>query len=157
MDPKIPIMVLPGTIWSFQVLNRVLWLWQPEAPKKVLWSTFFLRVYIPERNVFFLFYIEKMLCRRNYYMSWLTNICCSIIRPRRMHWRRGTAAASDSAEEEIPVDKAVRAVSLETSVPWVHEFCAWKLSFCYISFHENRLQTMLWHHNARVNSHQRWK
>ena len=24
MDPNIPIMVLPGTIWSFQVLNRVL-------------------------------------------------------------------------------------------------------------------------------------
>ena len=24
-------------------------------------------------------------------------------------------------------------------------------------FHEKRLQTMLWHHNARVNSHQRWK
>ena len=44
LDPKIPIMDLPGTIWSFQVLNRVLYLWQPEAPKKVLWSTFFLRV-----------------------------------------------------------------------------------------------------------------
>ena len=39
-------MVLPGTIWSFQVLNKVLYLWQPEAPKKVLWSTFFLRVYM---------------------------------------------------------------------------------------------------------------
>ena len=25
-DPKIPVMVLPGTIWSFQVLNRVLYL-----------------------------------------------------------------------------------------------------------------------------------
>ena len=23
--------------------------------------------------------------------------------------------------------------------------------------HEKRLQTMLWHHNARLNSHQRWK
>ena len=33
----------------------------------------------------------------------------------------------------------------------------WNLSFRYISFHENRLQMMLWHHNARVNSHQRWK
>ena len=44
LDPKIPIMVLPGTILSFQVLNRVLYLWQSEAPKKVLWSTFFLRV-----------------------------------------------------------------------------------------------------------------
>ena len=33
-----------STVWSFQVLNRVLYLWQPEAPKKVLWSTFFLRV-----------------------------------------------------------------------------------------------------------------
>ena len=33
----------------------------------------------------------------------------------------------------------------------------WNLSFCYISFHEKRLQTMLWHYNARVNSHQRWK
>ena len=42
----IPIVVLPGTIWSFQVLHRVLYLWQPEAPKKVLWSTFFLRVQI---------------------------------------------------------------------------------------------------------------
>ena len=45
LDPKIPIMVLPGTIWSFQVLNKVFYLWQPEAPKKVLWSTFFLRVW----------------------------------------------------------------------------------------------------------------
>ena len=33
----------------------------------------------------------------------------------------------------------------------------WNLSFRYILFHEKRLQTMLWHHNARVNSHQRWK
>ena len=33
----------------------------------------------------------------------------------------------------------------------------WKLSFRYILFHEKRLQTMLWYHNARVNSHQRWK
>ena len=47
VDPKIPIMVLPRTIWSFQVLNRVLYLWQPEAPKKVLWGTFFLRVQLP--------------------------------------------------------------------------------------------------------------
>ena len=31
--------------WSFQVLNSVLYLWHPEAPKKVLWSTFFLRVW----------------------------------------------------------------------------------------------------------------
>ena len=38
-------MVLPGTIWSFQVLNRVLYLWQSKAPKKVLRSTFFLRVH----------------------------------------------------------------------------------------------------------------
>ena len=33
----------------------------------------------------------------------------------------------------------------------------WNLSFHYILFHEKGLQTMLWHHNARVNSHQRWK
>ena len=33
----------------------------------------------------------------------------------------------------------------------------WNLSFRYILFHEKRLQTMLLHHNARVNSHQRWK
>ena len=33
----------------------------------------------------------------------------------------------------------------------------WNSSFRYILFHEKRLQTMLWHHNARVNSHQRWK
>ena len=44
-DPNVPIMVLPDTIWSFQVLNRVLYLWQSEAPKKVLGITFFLRVY----------------------------------------------------------------------------------------------------------------
>ena len=31
------------------------------------------------------------------------------------------------------------------------------LLFHYILFHEKRLQTMLWHHNTRVNSHQRWK
>ena len=33
----------------------------------------------------------------------------------------------------------------------------WNLSFCYILVHEKRLQTMLWQHNPRVNSHQRWK
>ena len=33
----------------------------------------------------------------------------------------------------------------------------WNSSFRYILFHEKRLQTVLWHHNARVNSHQRWK
>ena len=33
----------------------------------------------------------------------------------------------------------------------------WNLSFRYILFHDKRLPTMLWHHNARVNSHQRWK
>ena len=34
----------------------------------------------------------------------------------------------------------------------------WNSSLCYILFLEKkRLQTMLWHHNARVNSHQRWK
>ena len=33
----------------------------------------------------------------------------------------------------------------------------WNLSFRYILFHKKRLQMMLWHHNARVNSHQRWK
>ena len=26
-----------------------------------------------------------------------------------------------------------------------------------IQLHEKRVQTMLWHHSARVNSHQRWK
>ena len=31
----------------------------------------------------------------------------------------------------------------------------WNLSFRYILFHEKRLHTMLWHHNARVNSHQK--
>ena len=39
-----PVMVLPDTIWSFQILNKVLYLWQPEAPKKVLWNTFLLRL-----------------------------------------------------------------------------------------------------------------
>ena len=33
----------------------------------------------------------------------------------------------------------------------------WNLSFRYMLFHENWLQTMLWHQNAGVNSHQRWK
>ena len=32
-----------------------------------------------------------------------------------------------------------------------------KLVVSYILFHEKRPQTMLWHHNARVNSQQRWK
>ena len=42
MDKDIPIMVLPGTIWSFQVLDRVLYLWQPEAPKRCFEVLFFL-------------------------------------------------------------------------------------------------------------------
>ena len=33
----------------------------------------------------------------------------------------------------------------------------WNLSFRYISFHEIRLQMILWHHNANINSHQRLK
>ena len=33
----------------------------------------------------------------------------------------------------------------------------WNLSFHYILFFEKRIQMMLWHHNARVNSYQRWK
>ena len=42
----------------------------------------------------------------------------------------------------------------EVTLSWM----PWNLSFRYISFHEKkRLQMMLWHHNARVNSHQRWK
>ena len=47
VDPKIPIMILPGTIWSFQVLNRVQYLRQPKAPKKKRCSEvlFFLRMY----------------------------------------------------------------------------------------------------------------
>ena len=37
-----------------------------------------------------------------------------------------------------------------------HEFHETCHSFTFL-FQEIRLQTMLWHHNARVNSHQRWK
>ena len=39
----------------------------------------------------------------------------------------------------------------------IHIWIPRNLSFGYISFHAKRLQTMLRHHNARVNSHQRWK
>ena len=38
-----------------------------------------------------------------------------------------------------------------------HTWIPWNLSFRYILFLPQRLQTMLWHHNARVNSLQRWK
>ena len=44
LDPTTPIMVLSDTIWTFLVLNLVLYLLQSEAPEKVLGSTFFLRV-----------------------------------------------------------------------------------------------------------------
>ena len=44
-DPNMPIMVLPDTTWSFHVLNRVPYLSQSEAPKKVHGITCFLRVY----------------------------------------------------------------------------------------------------------------
>ena len=40
----------PNSIWKDHDRNLgvqvVVYLWQPEAPKKVLWSTFFLRVYV---------------------------------------------------------------------------------------------------------------
>ena len=39
----------------------------------------------------------------------------------------------------------------ESCMTWI----PWNLSFRYILFHEKKLQTMLWHHNAIVNSHQR--
>ena len=51
VDPKMPIMVLLDTIWSFNVLNRVLYLWQSEAPKKVLGSTFFIECTISRRQL----------------------------------------------------------------------------------------------------------
>ena len=54
-------MVIPGTIWSFQILNRVLYLWQSEAPKKVLGSTFFLRVYIKYKMKLMLIYQQCRL------------------------------------------------------------------------------------------------
>ena len=41
----------------------------------------------------------------------------------------------------------------KTDLSWM----PWNLSFSYILFHEKRLQTMLRHHNVRVNSRQRWK
>ena len=50
--------------------------------------------------------------------------------------------------------------SLFESVHWSKIGFSWiprNLSFRYILFNEKRLQTMLWHQNARVNSHQRWK
>ena len=44
-------------------------------------------------------------------------------------------------------------ICISVTLSWI----PWNLSFRYILFHEKCLQTMLWHHNARVNSHQRWK
>ena len=40
LDPNIPVVVLPGTDWSFQVLTRVPFLRQTEAPIKVFGSPF---------------------------------------------------------------------------------------------------------------------
>ena len=37
-----PIMVLQDTIWSFQILNRVLYLFQSEAPKRCSELFFFI-------------------------------------------------------------------------------------------------------------------
>ena len=37
---NIPVLVLPGTDWSFQILKWLPYLWHTEAPKKVLGSTF---------------------------------------------------------------------------------------------------------------------
>ena len=39
LDPYIPIAVLPGTDWSFQVLPQVPYLWQAEVPIPVLEGT----------------------------------------------------------------------------------------------------------------------
>ena len=77
-DPKIPVMVLPGAIWSFQVLNRVLYLWQPEAPKKVLWSTFFLRVYCVSSHFHWFTFVEAFMWKL--YML-LLNFC---LRPNKI-------------------------------------------------------------------------
>ena len=41
---EILIMVLSDIIWSFQVMNRVLYLWQPNAPKTGVLKYFFFRV-----------------------------------------------------------------------------------------------------------------
>ena len=40
----------------------------------------------------------------------------------------------------------------------VYTWIPWNLIVISLHlFHEKRLQTMLWHHNVRVNSHERWK
>ena len=50
-------------------------------------------------------------------------------------------------------------VSIFLSISCFRLFSAWFPwnPFSYILFNGKRLQMMLWHHNARVNSHQRWK
>ena len=45
--PQIPIMVLPGTFWSFQVLNRFLYLWQLKHQKRCSEVLFFLECWPP--------------------------------------------------------------------------------------------------------------
>ena len=44
-------------------------------------------------------------------------------------------------------------VCRRNSCSWI----PWNLLFRYILFRQKRLRALLWHHNARVNSHQRWK
>ena len=52
---------------------------------------------------------------------------------------------------------AIKVSTSESMTSLFPSWIPWDLSFFYILFHKKRLQTMLWHHSARVNSHQRWK
>ena len=55
-----PILVLPGTIWSFQVLTGVPYLWQAGVPKMVLGSTCFPRVHFLLNNFIGQTYCKKL-------------------------------------------------------------------------------------------------
>ena len=90
--------------------------------------------------IFCLSYLFKYLQRHTYYMVYFLVFLLFSIK-------------NFFTERMFTISTANNYSVLLRNISWI----PWNLSGHYILLHEKRLQTMPWHHKAKVNSHQRWK
>ena len=90
----------------------------------------------------------KLVCRGYalYSITWTGTSLFYFIIPE-------TGTSSKFGPDSLMNDKQTVWNIQKVHISWI----PWNLSFHYILFHEKRLQMMVWHLNARVNAHQRWK
>ena len=154
------------------MLTRVPYLWQTEAPKKVLRSSFCSKnistnkkdLILQSNNKIYSLYIiivpsKCKLWRNKEKQRWLWNKL----------WRLNKIRTTDTQSSLAYTNSHFNCFSWITwQLVIPSRFISWKTHFLILigsRFYqiwlgrvtEKRRRTMLRHHNARVNSHQRWK